>query len=137
MEMPPPPDPKARLPRTEYPPLRIVRFSGTALTYGAAPHTIEGVMVPITTPAKTVVDCFRYRNKIYLDVALEALRDCFHQRKVTLDEIWEAAKVCRAANVIYARNAHVALHINCQALSGGDFNCGRWVHRTDTYSRKP
>jgi len=93
-------DPKARLPRTEYPPLRIVRFSGTALTYGAAPHTIEGVMVRITTPAKTVADCFRYRNKIGLDVALEALRDCFHQRKATLDEIWEAAKVCRAANVI-------------------------------------
>lgn len=93
-------DPKARLPRTEYPPLRIVRFSGAALTCGAVPHTIEGVMVRITTPAKTVADCFKYRNKIGLDVALEALRDCFQQRKATLDEIWQAAKVCRVSNVI-------------------------------------
>jgi predicted transcriptional regulator of viral defense system len=93
-------DPKARLPKTEYPPLRIVRFSGAALSYGAAPHTIEGVTVRITTPAKTVADCFKYRNKIGLDVALEALRDCYHERKATLDEIWQAAKVCRVANVI-------------------------------------
>jgi predicted transcriptional regulator of viral defense system len=93
-------DPKARLPKTEYPPLRIVRFSRMALTYGAAPHIIEGVTVRITTPAKTVADCFKYRNKIGLDVALEALRDCYRERKATLDEIWEAAKVCRLANVI-------------------------------------
>jgi predicted transcriptional regulator of viral defense system len=93
-------DPKARLPKTEYPPLRIVRFSRTALTHGAAPHIIEGVTVRITTPAKTVADCFKYRNKIGLDVALEALRDCCRERKATLDEIWEAAKVCRVANVI-------------------------------------
>ena len=92
--------PKARLPKTEYPPLRIVRFSRTALTYGAAPYVIEGVTVCITTPAKTVADCFKYRNKIGLDVALEALRDCYRERKATLDEIWEAAKVCRVANVI-------------------------------------
>ena len=93
-------DPKARLPKTEYPPLRIVRFSGAAPTYGAAPHTLEGVTVRITTPAKTVADCFKYRNKIGLDVALEALRDCFRRRRATLDEIWEAAKVCRVSNVI-------------------------------------
>jgi predicted transcriptional regulator of viral defense system len=93
-------NPKARLPKTEYPPLRIVRFSGMALSYGAAPHTIEGVTVRITTPAKTVADCFKYRNKIGLDVALEALRDGYRERKATLDEIWEAAKVCRVANVI-------------------------------------
>jgi predicted transcriptional regulator of viral defense system len=93
-------DPKARLPKTEYPPLRIVRFSGAALTYGAAPHVIEGVTVRITTPAKTVTDCFKYRNKIGLDVALEALRDCYREQKASLDEIWQAAKVCRVANVI-------------------------------------
>jgi hypothetical protein len=51
-------------------------------------------------PAKTVADCFKYRNKIGLDVALEALRDCYRERKATLDEIWPAAKVCRVANVI-------------------------------------
>jgi hypothetical protein len=93
-------DPKARLPKTEYPPVRIVRFSGAALSYGAALHTIEGVTVRITTPAKTVADCFKYRNKIGLDVALEALRDCYRERKASLDEIWQAAKVCRVANVI-------------------------------------
>jgi predicted transcriptional regulator of viral defense system len=93
-------DTKARLPKLEYPPLRIVRFSGAALTYGAVPNTIEGVTVPITTPAKTVADCFKYRNKIGLDVALEALRDCYRTRNATLDEIWQAAKVCRVANVI-------------------------------------
>ena len=93
-------DPKARLPKTEYPPLRIVRFSGAALTYGAAPHTVEGVTVRITTPAKTVADCFKYRNKIGLDVALEALRDCYREQKASLDEIWQAAEVCRMANVM-------------------------------------
>jgi predicted transcriptional regulator of viral defense system len=93
-------DVKARLPRMEYPPLRIVRFSGAALSYGAAPHTLEGVSVRITTPAKTVADCFKYRNKIGLDAALEALRDCYREHKASLDEIWEAAKVCRVANVI-------------------------------------
>jgi predicted transcriptional regulator of viral defense system len=93
-------DTKARLPKLEYPPLRVVRFSGAALTYGAAPHAIEAVPVRVTTPAKTVADCFKYRNKIGLDVALEALRDCFHQRKAALDEIWQAAKVCRVANVM-------------------------------------
>jgi hypothetical protein len=90
-------DPKARLPKTEYPPLCVVRFSGAALSYGAAPQTIEGVTVRITTPTKTVADCFKYRNKIGLDVALEALRDCYRQRKASLDEIWQAAKVCRMA----------------------------------------
>lgn len=93
-------DTKARLPKLEYPPLRIVRFSGDALTYGAARHVIEGVTVRITTPAKTVADCFKYRNKIGLDVALEALRDCYREHKASLDEIWEAARVCRVANVI-------------------------------------
>jgi len=78
----------------------IVRFSGPGLSCGAAPHTIKGVTVRITTPAKTVADCFKYRNKIGLDVALEALRDCYRERKASLDEIWQAAKVCRVANVI-------------------------------------
>jgi hypothetical protein len=56
--------------------------------------------VRVFTPAKTVADCFRYRNKIGLEVALEALRDCKRKRKATTDEIWKAAKVCRVANVM-------------------------------------
>lgn len=91
---------KARLPRIEYPPLRIVRFSQAALAYGVKQHKVEGVIVKVYTPAKTVADCFKYRNKIGSDVALEALRDCWKQRKATMDELWQAAKVCRMTNVM-------------------------------------
>lgn len=91
---------KARLPKTDMPPLRIVRFSQKALGYGVQEHRIEGVSVRIFSPAKTVADCFRYRNKIGLDVALEALRECRRKRRATSDEIWRAAKVCRVANVM-------------------------------------
>lgn len=91
---------KARLPRVDYPPLRIVRFSGIALMFGIEEHEVDGVKVRIYSAAKTVADCFKYRNKIGLDVALEALRDCLRQRKATLDELWTAAKQCRMANVI-------------------------------------
>ena len=91
---------KSRLPRFENPPLRIVRFSGTALTYGVQEHRIEGVTVNIFSPAKTVADCFRYRHKIGLDVALEALRECIRERKATRDEIWKASRICRVANVM-------------------------------------
>jgi predicted transcriptional regulator of viral defense system len=93
-------DEKARLPRVEYPTLRIVRFSGQALTYGIQQHSVEGLSVRVYSPAKTVADCFKYRNKVGVDVALEALRDCLRQRKATSDELWEAAKICRMANVM-------------------------------------
>jgi predicted transcriptional regulator of viral defense system len=91
---------KSRLPRFENPPLRIVRFSGKALTYGVQEHRIEGVSVNIFSPAKTVADCFRYRHKIGLDVALEALRECIRERKATRDEIWKSGRICRVANVM-------------------------------------
>ncbi len=91
---------KSRLPKIDYPPLRIVRFSSEALTFGVEVHKVEGVKVQVTSPAKTVADCFKYRNKIGLDVAIEALRDCLQQRKATMDELWEAAKVCRMSKVI-------------------------------------
>jgi predicted transcriptional regulator of viral defense system len=91
---------KARRPRVDHPPLRIVRFSGAALEYGVLAKKVEGVPVRVYNPAKTVADCFKYRNKIGLDVALEALRDCYRQRKATMDELWEAAKVCRVARVM-------------------------------------
>ena len=91
---------KARLPKADSPPLRIVRFSQKTLAYGVQEHRIEGVIVRIFSPAKTVADCFRYRNKIGLDVALEALRECRRKRRATSDELWQAAKVCRVANVM-------------------------------------
>jgi len=86
------------MPKIEYPAMRFLRFSGATLEYGIEQHEIEGVAVQVYSPAKTAADCFKYRNKIGMDVALEALRDCWRQRKATMDEIWAAAKVCRVAN---------------------------------------
>jgi len=91
---------KARLPKLDNPPLRIVRFSRETLDYGVQEHSIDGVVVRVFSPAKTVADCFRYRNKIGLDVALEALRECKRKRRATTDDIWKAAKACRVANVM-------------------------------------
>lgn len=93
-------DEKARLPRIDSPSLRIVRFSGIALKSGVQEHVVEGVTVRVYAPAKTVADCFKYRNKIGIDVAIEALRDCLKQRKAIFDELWKAAKVCRMTNVM-------------------------------------
>ena len=91
---------KAWRPRLDYPPLRIVRFSSVALDSGIEEHQIEGVTIPVFTPAKTVADCFKYRNKIGLDVAIEALRECWRSRRCTMDELWKYAKVCRVQNVM-------------------------------------
>ncbi len=81
-------------------PVRIVRFSGQAFAAGHAPHTVEGVSLRVTTPAKTVADCFKFRNKLGLDVALEALREGWHARRFTLDELWGFAQVDRVAQVL-------------------------------------
>ncbi len=91
---------KSLAPKLDYPPLRIVRFSGIALTEGVEEHAVDGVTVRVTGVAKTVADCFKYRNKIGLDVALEALREAWHEKRMTSDDIWRFAKVCRVANVM-------------------------------------
>lgn len=93
-------DVKARRPKAAGVPLRIVRFSGKALTAGVEIHRIDGVPVKITCPAKTVADCFKYRNKIGLDVALEALRECRRQRKCSVEDLWHYSKICRVASVM-------------------------------------
>lgn len=93
-------DRRAARPRTMHPRMRIVRFSGKALTEGINEHIIEGVRVRIYIPAKTVADCFKYRNKIGLDVALEALREAIRGRKCTIDEMWRYAKVCRVTKIM-------------------------------------
>ncbi len=87
-------------PRIEHPPVRVVRASGRALAEGIDKHTIEGTQVRITTPAKTVADCFKYRSKVGTDVAIEALRECWQQRKGTMDEIHRYATIDRVANVM-------------------------------------
>ena len=93
-------DRKARLPKLDHPPLRVVRFSGAGLTAGVNEHTVEGVRVRATGPARTVADCFAYRNTVGLEVALEALRDCLRQRRATVDELHRAAQARRMANVM-------------------------------------
>lgn len=93
-------DRKAALPRLKYPPLRVVRFTKKALTQGVEKRRIEGVTVRLTTSARTVVDCFKYRNKIGLDVALEALRAYRRQKDFKLDEIWKYATLQRVARVM-------------------------------------
>jgi predicted transcriptional regulator of viral defense system len=93
-------DVKARKPRFEGLPVRVVRFSGSALRYGITTREALGVTIRITSPARTVVDCFRYRNKIGIDVAIEALRDVLRSRKATVGEIMRAADMCRARTVM-------------------------------------
>jgi len=87
-------------PRIEYPHIRFVRFSKSALAEGIARHRIEGVDVPITTPPRTVVDCFRYRNKIGVDVALEGLREGLQRRQFTPDDLWRYAGKARVWSVM-------------------------------------
>lgn len=87
-------------PRFDYPPLRTVRFSEASLRYGVQVRKVEGVALRMTSPAKTVADCFKFRNKIGLDVALDALRDVLRERKATADDLWRCAKVNRVANVM-------------------------------------
>ncbi|HEY7351422.1 MAG TPA: type IV toxin-antitoxin system AbiEi family antitoxin domain-containing protein [Terriglobales bacterium] len=91
---------KARRPRADYPPMRIVHFSGEALSFGVREKILEGAIVRVFDPAKTVADCFKFRHKIGLDVALEALRDCYRQKKATMDELFVAARVCRVARIM-------------------------------------
>jgi predicted transcriptional regulator of viral defense system len=87
-------------PRLDQPAIRVVRMSDAALAEGVDRINIDGVDVPVFNAARTVVDCFRFRNKIGLDVALEALRDGWSQREFTLDELWRCATIGRVANVM-------------------------------------
>jgi len=92
--------PKARRPKGGTVSIRPVHFSGDALTQGIETHNIENVPVRIYSAAKTVADCFKARNKIGLDVAIEALRDCWRKKKATADDLWRYAKICRVSKVM-------------------------------------
>ncbi|WP_426689831.1 type IV toxin-antitoxin system AbiEi family antitoxin domain-containing protein [Rhodanobacter ginsengiterrae] len=87
-------------PRFKQPALRVVRMSGAALTEGIERVAVDGVSVRVFSPAKTVADCFKYRNKIGLDVALEALGEAWRARKLTMDELWRCATIDRVHNVM-------------------------------------
>jgi predicted transcriptional regulator of viral defense system len=93
-------DVKSRKPTVDWPPLRIVRFSGAARAFGVEDHRVEGVRVPVTSRAKTVADCFKYRNKIGVDVAVEALKEYLRRRGRSMDELLRAAEACRVARVM-------------------------------------
>lgn len=93
-------DRNAWKPTVQHPPLRVLRFGGKALTVGVEIHTIEGIAVPVYGVAKTVVDCFRYRNKIGLDVALEALREGLRKRRCSPTELWRLAHELRILSVM-------------------------------------
>ncbi len=87
-------------PRVSYPPVRIVRFSEKALQFGVQEQRIGERTIRVFSPAKTIADCFKFRNKIGTSVAIEALRDCYRQKKASMGELWSAAKVCRVTNVM-------------------------------------
>ena len=89
-----------RRPKFDYPSVRFVRFSGAALTEGVTRHRIDGIDVAITDPARTVVDCFRYRAKMGIDIAMEGLREGLRQRRFTPDELWKYAQSSRAWSVM-------------------------------------
>ena len=87
-------------PRIDQPALHVIRMSGPALTEGIEQTLVDGIAVRVYNAEKTVADCFKYRNKIGLDVALEALRDGWTQRKLTMDGLWHYATIDRVSNVI-------------------------------------
>jgi len=87
-------------PKIDYPPIQPYWFSGKAYSSGIEYHEIDGVQVRIYNPAKTVADCFKYRNKIGQDVALEALRFCRERKRTTVRELLEYARICRVQNIM-------------------------------------
>lgn len=93
-------DRRAGIPKVDFTPVRVVRISGAALSTGIDEHGIEGVPVRITSPARTIVDCFKFRSKIGVDVAVEALRDYRRLRKGSADELWRQADRLRMSRVI-------------------------------------
>jgi predicted transcriptional regulator of viral defense system len=91
---------KARKPRLDYPRLRVARFSGAALTEGIETHRLENVDVRVYSAAKTVADCFKYRNKVGIDVAVEALRDFSRKHRGGATELAHFARICRVTRVM-------------------------------------
>ncbi|MSR61327.1 MAG: transcriptional regulator [Planctomycetes bacterium] len=90
----------AEPPRIDHPPVRIFWFSGRAFTAGVETHAVDGVPVRVYSAAKTVADCFKYRNKLGIDTATEALRLYLRKRRRSLDELMQHARVCRVERVM-------------------------------------
>ena len=90
----------SHVPKIDYPPIKMVQVTGDAYSAGIETFHSDGVPLQVYGVARTVVDCFKHRNKIGIDVALEALRDARAQKKASADDLWRYAKICRVANVM-------------------------------------
>lgn len=93
-------DTKARTPQAAPTRIRVIRLSGASFKEGIRTLRLERVLVKIYNPAKTVADCFKFRNKIGLDVALEALRECLRSKLATVDDLWRYARICRVEKIM-------------------------------------
>jgi len=93
-------DRRSRRPSLQYPPLRVVRFGGKSLSDGIERHRVEGQTLSVYCVAKTLADLFKYRNKIGLDVALEALREAWRNRQFKMDDLQRYARMCRVQQVM-------------------------------------
>ena len=87
-------------PRIEFPPVSFYWFSKTAFEAGIEKHKIEGAVIRVYSPEKTVADCFKFRNRIGLDVAIEALKICRSRKRSTVDEILKYARICRVEKIM-------------------------------------
>jgi predicted transcriptional regulator of viral defense system len=90
----------SKKPRLDYPPLRVFRFTGKRFSEGIEQHSLDDMVVRIYSPGKTVADCFRLRNRIGIDIAVEALRFCLERKKSDAAQILRYARLCRVERVI-------------------------------------
>lgn len=91
---------KAQPPKVDSVSLRIIRLSKKTLCEGIETHRVDGIPIRVYCIAKTVVDCFKFRNKIGLDVALEALQEAWREKRVQMDELWYYARICKVEKII-------------------------------------
>lgn len=87
-------------PKLDYPAIKMIQYTGDAYSEGIEVHRRDKVELRVYSAAKTIADCFKHRNKIGLDIALEALRDARNKKKANADDLWRYAKICRVANVM-------------------------------------
>jgi predicted transcriptional regulator of viral defense system len=92
--------PRKRTPKLDWPGLQVHRFSGASFSDGWDEHHLEGIPVKIYGPAKTTADCFKFRNVVGLEVAIEALRDCLSENRTTVDELVHFARICRVERIM-------------------------------------
>jgi predicted transcriptional regulator of viral defense system len=90
----------SRYPKIDYPPVVFYSYSNTSYSFGIETHDKAGVLIKVYSVAKTIADCFKYRNKIGLDVAIASLKEGIQAKMFSYDELWEAAKICRVSKVI-------------------------------------